>query len=110
MAAGQNADAVTAMVFVDVALISTLGALLGIVARRLRQPAVVGEIFAGLALGPSLLGLLPGDLPGGLFPAAVRPQLSTLADIGLVFFLFVTGLEFEFTSLRGKGRTIAFVS
>jgi Kef-type K+ transport system membrane component KefB len=110
MAAGQNADAITSMVFVDVALITTLGALLGIVARRFRQPAVVGEIIAGLTLGPSLLGLLPGDLPGRLFPAAARPQLSTLANVGLIFFLFVMGLEFEFTSLRGRGRTVAFVS
>lgn len=108
--AGQNADAITSMVFVDVALITTLGALLGIMARRVRQPAVVGEIIAGLMLGPSLLGLLPGDLPGRLFPEAARPQLSTLANIGLVFFLFVMGLEFEFTSLKGQGRTVAFVS
>ena len=98
------------MVFVDVAVITTLGALLGIAARRFRQPAVVGEIIAGLMLGPSLLGLLPGDLPGHLFPEAARPQLSTLANIGLVFFLFVMGLEFELTSLKGQGRTVAFVS
>lgn len=110
MAAGQHADAVTAMVFVDVALITTLGAVLGVAARRFRQPAVVGETVAGLMLGPSLLGLFPGDLTGRLFPEAARPQLSTLANIGLVFFLFVMGLEFEFTSLKGRGRTVAFVS
>lgn len=110
MAAGQHADAVTAMVFVDVALITTLGASLGIMARRFRQPAVVGEIIAGLMIGPSLLGLFPGDLTGRLFPDAARPQLSTLAGIGLVFFLFVMGLEFEFSSLKGQGRTITFVS
>jgi Kef-type K+ transport system membrane component KefB len=98
------------MVFVDVALITTFGALLGVAARRFRQPAVVGEIIAGLMLGPSLLGLLSGDLPGRIFPEAVRPQLSTLANIGLVFFLFVMGLEFELTSLKGQGRRVAFVS
>lgn len=110
MAGGQDAEAVTAMVFVDVALITALGALLGVTARRFRQPAVVGEIVAGLMLGPSLLGLFPGDLPGLLFPETARAQLSTLADIGLVFFLFVVGLEFEPTSLKGQGRTVAFVS
>lgn len=108
--AGPNTDVITSMVFVDVALITSLGAVLGIAARRFRQPVVVGETIAGLMLGPSLLGLFPGDLTGRIFPADVRPQLSTLSDIGLVFFLFVVGLEFEFASLKGQGRTVAFVS
>lgn len=59
------------LVFLDIAVIVVLARLFGHAARRLRQPAVVGEIVAGIALGPSLLGPLPG-----LFKAASFRQIS----------------------------------
>ena len=62
-----------AVVLADLAIILTVGATLVHLVRRLRQPPVVVEIAAGLMLGPSLLGLLPGNLPARLFPAEARP-------------------------------------
>lgn len=80
-------------VVLDVALILVVAAAAGRLARRLGQPAVVGEILAGIALGPSLLGLLWGAGPGTLFPDEARPALRTIADVALVLFLFGVGRE-----------------
>src|SRR4051794_28950590 len=55
-------DEIAALVFLDIAVIVVVARLMGMLFRRLRQPAVVGEILAGIILGPSLLGALPGDL------------------------------------------------
>lgn len=66
---------------------------------------MVGEIAAGLMLGPSVLGLLPGNLPELLFPPDVRPFLSVLAQVGLLLFMFLIGWEFDPASLRGRRRS-----
>ena len=70
----------TLVVLADVALILVVAAVAGRLAGRLGQPAVVGEILAGIALGPSLLGLLAADLPGTVFPTDARPayELATI--------------------------------
>ncbi|MEU7554378.1 cation:proton antiporter [Streptomyces sp. NPDC044571] len=79
-------------------------------AQRLRQPAVMMEIIAGLALGPSLLGLLPGRPADLLFPADTRPLLQALAQLGLVLFMFGVGYQFDVAQLRGSGRQVTVVS
>ncbi|MFE1883020.1 hypothetical protein [Streptomyces diastatochromogenes] len=58
-----------ATVLGDVALVILVSWVFGGLARRLGQPAVIGQILAGIALGPTLLGRLPGDLSARLFPA-----------------------------------------
>jgi Kef-type K+ transport system membrane component KefB len=63
-------DILIADVIGDVALVLVVCSLLGAVARRCGQPAVVGQILAGVLLGPSVLGRLPGHLTGRLFPHA----------------------------------------
>jgi Kef-type K+ transport system membrane component KefB len=88
-------ELIVAVVLADVAIILIAGHLFGRLARRLGQPVVVGEIVAGIALGPSLLGLLPGDLPSVLFPAAARPYLSAISQVGLLLFMFLIGWEFD---------------
>ncbi|MFJ1972080.1 cation:proton antiporter [Streptomyces sp. NPDC087903] len=95
-----------AVVLADLAVILTVGAALVHLVRRLRQPAVVVEIAAGLMLGPSLLGLLPGDLPARLFPLEARPALSVLAQLGLALFMFQAGWELDPRRLRGRGRSV----
>lgn len=93
-----------------IAFVLIAGTLLGSVARRFRQPAVIGEIAAGIILGPSVLGLFPGDLTDRLFPADVRPLLSAIAQVGLLLFMFMIGWEFEKSLLRNRGTTAAAVS
>lgn len=98
------------LVLLDIAIVVVAARLMGRLFRRLRQPAVVGEIVAGIVLGPSLLGLLPGDLDTVLFPTDVRPYLTVIAQLGLVLFMFVVGLEVDMSLIRRHRRTAARVS
>ncbi|MFE9774064.1 cation:proton antiporter [Streptomyces sp. NPDC005931] len=91
----------TLYLLLDLALIVGLARLLGVAARALGQPAVVGEILVGILLGPTLLG---AHLTGVLFPAEVRPLLSALAGVGLALFMFAVGMEIDLGILRGGGR------
>jgi Kef-type K+ transport system membrane component KefB len=82
----------------------------GFMARRLGQPPVIGEITAGVLLGPSLLGWVAPDTSGFLFPAASLPILQLLSQIGVLLFMFVIGVELEPSYLRGKAQTAIAVS
>ncbi|MEU1280055.1 cation:proton antiporter [Streptomyces sp. NPDC005805] len=86
----------------DLGLILVLAAGFGALARRFGQPAVIGEICAGIALGPSLLGLLPGGLTDVLFPPEVRPLLGAVAQAGLLLFMFGIGRELDLRHMRGR--------
>lgn len=110
MLAIVSADEVAATVFIDIAVILIAARLMGRLARRLGQPSVVGEILAGIALGPSLLGALPGHLPVHLFPTTARPFLQVVAQLGLIMFMFIVGLELDLGLIQGKGRTAAVIS
>ncbi|WP_222720268.1 cation:proton antiporter [Actinomadura sp. HBU206391] len=93
-----------------IAFVLIAGTLLGNFARRLRQPPVIGEIAAGILLGPSVLGLLPGNLTDHIFPAEARPLLSAIAQAGLLLFIFMIGWEFERGLLRKRKTLAAAVS
>ena len=105
---------VVAYVLVDLALIIAAARLVGWVFVKLRQPRVIGEIVAGLLLGPTLLGgsvatgpTEPGSgLVGELFPYQAFEFLNLLATIALVLFMFLVGLEVEQRFMRGHGRQI----
>jgi len=83
------------LLLAQIALVLTLARVCGAVLRRLGQPAVIGEILAGILLGPTLLGSLAPKLMEGLFPLALRPPLELLSQLGLILFMFVVGLELE---------------
>nr|WSX75111.1 cation:proton antiporter [Streptomyces sp. NBC_00899] len=108
--AARSADMVTGIMLADIAVVIVLGLALGRVFRRLRQPAVIGEIAAGIALGPSLLGQLPGDLSHRLFPSEVRPLLNAISQVALVLFMFAVGWEFDKRLVRPHARLAAGVS
>jgi Kef-type K+ transport system membrane component KefB len=84
--------------------------LLGALAARLRQPRVVGEIAAGLLLGPSLLGRLAPGISAWLFPPATFPVLLAVSHVGLLFFMFLVGLHLDLGMLRASGRTALVTS
>jgi Kef-type K+ transport system membrane component KefB len=91
----------------DLAVIVVLARLLGALARRLGQPAVIGEIIGGILLGPSLFGQ---GFTATLFPPEVRPSLATLASIGVCVFMFLVGMESDRAVLRGQGPVAISVS
>lgn len=72
----------------------------GALFRRIHQPPVIGEVVAGIALGPSLLG----SWSNGLFPLETRPLLQILASLGLAVFMFLVGLEMDLGHLGGGRR------
>jgi Kef-type K+ transport system membrane component KefB len=98
---------VMGMLLLDCAVIVVLARLLGLVARRLGQPEVIGEIIGGILLGPTLFG---GAIPHALFPAGVLSPLSTLANIGVVIFMFFVGMETDSDMMRGQGRIATSVA
>lgn len=77
---------------------------------RVGQPPVVGEMVAGVLLGPSLLGLLLPGVQESLFPADLRPVLFVVGQIGLVLLMFHAGFAFSTHSSGGLARTAAAVS
>ncbi|WP_181793964.1 cation:proton antiporter [Streptomyces sp. WELS2] len=93
--------------FCDLALIIVLARILGAVAQRFSQPAVIGEVLAGILLGPTFLG---HSVPEFLFPPGVRPMLTALADVGMAVFMFIVGLELDRRILRGTGRLAGTVA
>ncbi|MCP2272561.1 cation:proton antiporter domain-containing protein [Actinokineospora diospyrosa] len=89
------------------ALIIVLARALGAGARALGQPPVIGEVLAGVFVLPLLIDT---GLADGLFPTAIRADLSALANIGVALFMFVVGMELDGDLLRGKGKLAAAVS
>lgn len=79
---------------IAVAVVCALATVFGRLARLIGQPPVVGEIIAGLILGPSVIGSLAPWLFDAIVPASVLPNLNLLAQAGLAVFMFTVGAEF----------------
>jgi Kef-type K+ transport system membrane component KefB len=109
---------VIAYVLVDLAVIVAAARLVGWVFVRLQQPRIVGEIVAGILLGPTLLGgsvASAADDPGSglvneLFPFEAFEFLNVLSTLALVFFMLLVGLEVEQRFFRGRGRQIVVLA
>ncbi|MFJ6853576.1 cation:proton antiporter [Streptomyces sp. NPDC091271] len=110
LAAADAQEMKLAVMLADIGLVLVAGAVLGRLAQKVRQPAVIGEITAGILLGPSVLGLLPGDLTDRIFPPEVRPLLSAVSQVGLILFMFLVGWEFDKRLVRRHGKLAASVS
>lgn len=97
--------------FLQLAVIILACRVVGWLAQRtLRQPQVVGEMIAGVVLGPSLLGLLFPDVQAAIFPKETRNVLYTGAQLGVGLYMFVVGLSLRMDHFRLKARAAAAVS
>ena len=96
--------------FLQLAAVLLACRAVGWLAKRLGQPPVVGEMIAGVALGPSLLGWLAPAWQAELFPPASRPILFCGAQLGLVLYMFVVGMEFRVDLVRARLHTALAVS
>lgn len=96
--------------FLAVVVILLVVRLVCLAAVKLGQPPVVGEMIAGVLLGPSLFGLLLPDVQAALFPDAVRSLLYVGGQIGLVIFMFGAGYEFNLGSIARSRKSVAAIS
>jgi Kef-type K+ transport system membrane component KefB/nucleotide-binding universal stress UspA family protein len=98
--------------WVGLVLVVALARLLGLLARKVGQPAVIGELAAGIVLGPSVLGRLAPDVFDWLFPDddVQTAMLFTVSWLGVVFLLVVTGYETDLALIRRLGRAAGIVS
>lgn len=82
----------------------------GALCKRIHQPPVIGEVIAGILLGPSLLGRFSPAAMSFLLPASVAPFLSVIAQIGVILFMFLVGLELNTGQLRHRTRATVAIS
>lgn len=100
------------VLFLGIALMLGTGRVLGELFRRVRLPAVVGEILAGICIGPSLLGRLAPDFFQWIFPAGTRGStaMEAIVYMGVVFLLLVAGLEVDLSTVLKQGRSVFAMS
>ncbi len=95
---------------IQMIVIIVVGQGLAFGARRIGQPAVVAQVIAGIALGPSLLGAVWPGAMSALWAADSLPALTAVGQFGLVLFMFLIGLEFDLRLVRGLGRAAVVIS
>jgi Kef-type K+ transport system membrane component KefB len=100
----------TAAFFLAAFVILIVARLTGAGAVALGQPRVMGEILAGILLGPSLLGELAPELSADLFSESVLKNLGVVANLGVAFYIFTVGAELDFGKLRGRSSQIMLVA
>ncbi len=98
------------LLIAQIVVILVAARLVGALVRRLGQPQVVGEMLAGIALGPSLLGAHAPFIAAALFPPDSLGFLNALSQIGLLVFMFLVGLEVDPKVLRERGRSAVVIS
>jgi Kef-type K+ transport system membrane component KefB len=98
------------LLVLQLAVILAACAFMGLIFRRLHQPRVIGEMIAGIFLGPSFLGWVAPSLSSHLFPPASLGSLNALSQLGLVLFMFLVGLELNLKELKTQKGVAVFTS
>lgn len=98
------------LLIVQIGTILVVARLVGWLFRKLHQPRVIGEMVAGILLGPSLMGWVAPQVSASLFPPDSLGHLSLLSQVGLLLFMFLVGLELDLKLLRELGRAAVVTS
>lgn len=107
---GHNITHPLAILLLQIITIIFFARTFGFILSQIGQPAVVGEIFAGIFLGPSLLGLWFPEFSSYLFPVNSLSNLQFLSQVGLVLFMFVIGMELDLKILKTKANEAIVIS
>lgn len=99
-----------AILLIQIVTIILVARMFGWAFKKIGQPAVIGEIIAGIVLGPSLFGMYFPGFSATLFPAGSFDNLKILSQFGLIMFMFVVGMELDLKVLRTKAKDAVVIS
>jgi Kef-type K+ transport system membrane component KefB len=106
----ENLQSPLSILLVQIIVIIIAAKLFGRIFHKIRQPAVIGEMVAGILLGPSLLGWLSPPTMTFLFPDASLGTLRLLSQLGVIIFMFTVGMELSLHHLREKAQAAVVIS
>ena len=97
-------------VLLALAAVIVVGRLMARLFVTIGQPPVIGEVLAGIALGPSLLGRIAPDISSYILPVSAAPFLNLVAQLGIILYMFLVGLDLNADLLRGRARATVVTS
>lgn len=106
----ENLHHPLAILLIQIIAIIIIARIFGWIFRKIGQPSVIGEMIAGIVLGPSLFGLYFPEYALMLFPIESLGNLHFLSQIGLILFMFVIGMELDLKSLKNKANDAVVIS
>ena len=107
---GHNLSDPLAVLLLQIIVIIAFARLVGFLFKKIGQPAVIGEIVAGIILGPSIIGAFFPEINHFLFPAASLSTLSFLSQIGLILFMFIIGMELDLKAISKQAYGAVIIS
>ena len=108
--AHHNVTDSLAILLLQIITIIVVARIFGFFCKKIGQPSVIGEIAAGIFLGPSFVGHFYPEFSAFLFPATSLPNLKFLSQIGLILFMFIVGMELDLKILKTKAHESFVVS
>ena len=106
----QNIGHPLAILLAQIVTIILVARLFGWICKKIGQPSVIGEILAGIVLGPSLIGMYFPGFTNFLFPVESLGNLQFLSQIGLILFMFIVGMEIDMNVLKNKAHDAVVIS
>jgi Kef-type K+ transport system membrane component KefB len=106
----HNLEHPLAILLAQIVTIILVARFFGWICKKIGQPTVIGEIIAGIVLGPSFIGMHFPEFSAALFPAASLGNLQFLSQIGLILFMFVVGMELDLKVLKNKAHDAVVIS
>ncbi|PBQ33460.1 cation/H(+) antiporter [Sphingobacteriaceae bacterium] len=99
-----------AILLLQIITIILVARFFGFICKKIKQPTVIGEIVAGIFLGPSFIGSYFPEFSGFLFPKQSLSNLQFLSQIGLILFMFIVGMELDLKMLKNKAKDAVIIS
>lgn len=99
-----------AILLLQIITIIIVSRFFGFIFKKIGQPTVIGEIIAGIFLGPSFIGLFFPEFSLFLFPKSSLPNLQFFSQIGLILFMFIVGMELDLKTIQKKAHEAVIIS
>ncbi len=106
----SNVQHPLAILLAQIVTIILVARLFGWICVKMKQPSVIGEMIAGIVLGPSLVGMYFPEFSAALFPKESLGNLQFLSQIGLILFMYIVGMEIDMKILRHKAHDAVVIS